>query len=98
MLLKEGVSKKRIKQFVPRYFPDYPNMFDSVDLILVMEQSHLGSIPSQHKNKAHLLLNFVYGRIEDVPDPYFDPPYERSFQMIKKALEDLIVEFKLVSN
>ncbi|PWI47829.1 hypothetical protein CEE45_09970 [Candidatus Heimdallarchaeota archaeon B3_Heim] len=87
MLLKEGINHKRIDQFTPRYFPDYPRMFDSVDLILVMERSHLRSIPSKYKEKTFLLLEFIYGRNEDVPDPYFDPPFERSFIMIKKALQ-----------
>ncbi|MHA1978146.1 MAG: arsenate reductase/protein-tyrosine-phosphatase family protein [Candidatus Hodarchaeales archaeon] len=90
MLLKEGISQKRIDQFSPRYFPDYPTMFDSVDLILVMEQSHLRSIPEKYLGKAFLLLKFVYGQNENVPDPYFDPPFERSFNMIKTALTDLI--------
>ncbi len=97
MLLKEGVSQERINQFTPRYYPDYPNMFDSVDLILVMERSHLQSIPSVHKNKAFLLLDFVYGQSEDVPDPFFDPPYERSYNMIKKALKDFIELIKSFS-
>jgi protein-tyrosine phosphatase len=90
MLFREGVSQERINQFTPRYFPDYPSMFDSVDLILVMERSHLRSIPLKFSEKAFLLLEFVYGKNEDVPDPYFDPPYEKAYNMIKKALIDLI--------
>ncbi|MHA1994894.1 MAG: arsenate reductase/protein-tyrosine-phosphatase family protein [Candidatus Hodarchaeales archaeon] len=90
MLLEEGVPQKRIDKFVPRYFPDYPKMFDSVDLILVMERSHLKSIPTEYKDKAFTLLDFVYGRDEDVPDPYFDPPFERSFIMIRKALITIV--------
>ncbi len=90
MLLREGVSQDRINHFTPRYFLDYPSMFESVDLILVMERSHLRSIPSKFKGKAFLLLDFVYGKNDDVPDPYFDPPYERAYNMIKKALQDLI--------
>jgi protein-tyrosine phosphatase len=91
MLIKGGVSKNRIDQFSPRFFGDYPNMFENNDLILVMEKSHLQYIPQKYKKKAYLFLDFVYGQsIGNVPDPYFNPPYERAYNMIKEALETLL--------
>ena len=93
MLMKEGVSEHRIKQFIPRYHNDYPNMFKESDLILVMEKSHLQYIPTKYKAKAYLFLDFVYGKtIGDVPDPYFDPPFDRAYNMIKDALKTLLEE------
>jgi len=91
MLMKEGVSRERISQFSPRYHHDYPDMFKKADLTLVMERSHLQYIPKNYKEKSFLFLDFVYGRtIGDVPDPYFDPPFERAYNMIKEALKSLL--------
>ncbi|MHA1541624.1 MAG: arsenate reductase/protein-tyrosine-phosphatase family protein [Candidatus Hodarchaeales archaeon] len=91
MLVKEGISKERINQFSPRYHHDYPEMFKEADLILVMEQSHLQHIPEKYKEKSFLFLDFVYGQKKgDVPDPYFDPPFERAYNMIKDALKSLV--------
>ena len=90
MLMKEGVSESRVNQFSPRFHRDYPKMFEKNDLILVMEKSHLNYIPSKYRWKAFLFLDFVHGvSIGNVPDPYFDPPYERAYNMIKEALEML---------
>lgn len=97
MLIKEGVSKERINQFSPRYHDDYPDMFKEADLTLVMERSHLKYIPKKYKEKAFLFLDFVYGStIGDVPDPYFDPPFERAYTMIKEALESLLEQILLI--
>ena len=90
MLMKEGITKDRINQFSPRYLLDYPESFEKSDLILVMERNHISRIPRKDRNKAFLLLEYVYGKEEDVPDPYFDPPFERSYIMIKNALETLL--------
>ncbi|MHA1932698.1 MAG: arsenate reductase/protein-tyrosine-phosphatase family protein [Promethearchaeota archaeon] len=91
MLMKEGISKERINQFSPRYHNDFPDMFKEADLTLVMEQSHLQYIPKEYKGKSFLFLDFVYGKkIGDVPDPYFDPPFERAYNMIKDALKSLV--------
>jgi protein-tyrosine phosphatase len=86
MLLKEGVPQNKISEFRPRYYPDHPDMFKEVDLVLVMEKNHIRKIPNQN---TFLLLEFTFGKAINVPDPYFDPPYERSFQMIKEALIQL---------
>ena len=98
MLLREGIRKERIEQFSPRFLPDYPESFANSDLILVMERSHIRSIPPEYREKTFLLLEFVYGRDEDVPDPYFDPPFERSYRMIEKALKSLLDIIKDESN
>ncbi|UCG01806.1 MAG: hypothetical protein JSW11_19645 [Candidatus Heimdallarchaeota archaeon] len=86
MLVKEGVPQKKIAEFTPRYFSDHPDMFQEADLVLVMEKTHIRKIPNKN---TFLLLEFTLGISNNVPDPYFDPPYERSFQMIKEALIQL---------
>ncbi len=87
MLLKKGVSEKIIAEFKPRYFLDHPNMFKSVDLILVMEKTHIRFLPKSVQNKAFLLLEFTQGVSENIPDPFFDPPFERAYNMIDKSLK-----------
>ncbi|MHA2053392.1 MAG: arsenate reductase/protein-tyrosine-phosphatase family protein [Candidatus Hodarchaeales archaeon] len=92
MLIHEGVPRTRIDKFSPRYIGDYPKMYDKNDLILVMEENHLSAIPNQARNKAFLLLEFIYGQTKDVPDPFFTPPFETAYNMIKEALKILIEE------
>ncbi len=86
MLLTEGIPEEKILKFTPRFFIDYPHIYEDVDLILVMEKNHIKYIPEQFREKAFLLLEFTQGDAIDVPDPYFDPPYERVFSMIKQSL------------
>ena len=92
MLLNEGVPRKRIDNFFPRFIGDYPDLFVTNDLILVMESNHLSVIPKYAKDKAFLLLEFTLGRKEDVPDPFFTPPFGKAYKMIKNSLEILIRE------
>ncbi len=94
MLLKKGISEEMIAKFVPRYFSDHPNMFNEVDLILVMEKSHITRLPKSFQNRAFLLLEFTQDVKENVPDPFFDPPFERAYRMIDKSLDLLILFFK----
>ena len=89
MLLREGVSSNKISQFFPRFSLDYPEMFQDVDLVLVMEKSHIQRIPEFIRNKSFLLLEFTLGINDNIPDPYFDPPFDRSFRMIKESLLNL---------
>jgi protein-tyrosine phosphatase len=87
-LLKEGISSERI-QFKPRHFMDYPDMFQRADLILVMAKGHLRSIPEGYRDKAFLLLEFTNGKSENIPDPYFNPPFSRAYIIIKNSLIQL---------
>lgn len=89
ILLKEGVPSEKIAEFKPRYFFDYPNMFQEIDLVLVMEKNHIRRIPRNIKDQTFLLLEFTRGITDNVPDPYFNPPFERSFKIIKEALIQL---------
>lgn len=93
MLLREGVSIEAITKFNPRYYLDYPEMFQDVDLVLVMERKHIRRVPDIVRDQTFLLLEFALGISEDVPDPYFDPPFDHSFQMIKDALIRLLEFF-----
>lgn len=94
MLLKEGISAERIAEFTPRYFSDYPDVFKSADLVLVMENNHIRRVPISVRKQTFLLLEFTLGVTDDVPDPYFDPPFERSFQMVKEAMIQLRTFFR----
>ncbi|MFX1282934.1 MAG: hypothetical protein ACFFB5_04730 [Promethearchaeota archaeon] len=98
MLLREGVSAERIAEFTPRYFLDYPNMFHDTDLVLVMERNHIRRIPKKFRGQTFLLLEFTLGISDNVPDPYFNPPFERPFQLIKNALIQLRDIFRAVNN
>ena len=77
-LLDEGVPEEVIQKFYPRHFIDHPEIYDDVDVILVMEKSHIKQLPERFQGKAFLLVEFTQGREQNIPDPYFDPPYERS--------------------
>jgi protein-tyrosine phosphatase len=94
MLFREGVNSDKINSFKPRYTSDFPNMFKEVDLVLVMEKNHITGLPERLREKSFIFLEFTLGLSEDVPDPYFDPPFERSFTMIKKGLFELRDMFK----
>ena len=89
MLLKEGVPSEKIIEFIPRYFTDYPDMFQGVDLVLVMEKNHIRRVPRNIRDQTFLLLEFTQGITDNVPDPYFNPPFERSFKIIKEAVIQL---------
>ncbi|MHA1969715.1 MAG: arsenate reductase/protein-tyrosine-phosphatase family protein, partial [Candidatus Hodarchaeales archaeon] len=71
MLLLKGVSEDKIINFQARYFPDHPDMFKNVDLILVMEKSHINRLPKSVQDRAFLLLEFTQGIMKNVPDPFF---------------------------
>ncbi|MFX0087096.1 MAG: hypothetical protein ACFFAU_15665, partial [Candidatus Hodarchaeota archaeon] len=94
ILLRKGVSEKEVFDFKPRYYPDYPDMFKMIDLILVMEKNHIKYLPRSVHDRAFLLLEFTLGISENVPDPFFDPPFERAYKMIDKSLEYLLEFFK----
>lgn len=93
MLLMKGVSEDKIEKFQPRYFPDHPDMFKDVGLILVMEKSHINRLPKSVQDRAFLLLEFTQGMRKNVPDPFFDPPFERAYRMIDKSLDLLLTFF-----
>jgi protein-tyrosine phosphatase len=93
MLLLKGVSEDKIINFQARFFPDHPDMFKNVDLILVMEKSHINRLPKSVQDRAFLLLEFTQGIMKNVPDPFFDPPFERAYRMIDKSLDLLITFF-----
>ncbi len=94
ILLRKGVSEKIIFNFKPRYYLDYPDMFKKVDLILIMEKNHIRYLPRSIHDHTFLLLEFTLGISENVPDPFFDPPFERAYKMIDKSLVYLYEFFK----
>jgi len=95
-LLRKGVSKDEILIFKPKHLRDFPEIIEVSDLILVMEKEHLKYIPSLKLDQSFLLLEFTDGLEEDVPDPYFDPPYERAYELINLSLQKLYEIFKRI--
>jgi len=93
-LVQEGVDRSRITDFRPQHINDYPELLTEANLILVMTQNQLNSIPVENRNKAHLLYEFVFGEPLEIPDPYFDPPMGRAVNLLKKALVGLLEQFR----
>jgi len=98
VLQKEGIdvtnhrSSPLLKQLIAR-----------ADLILVMERYHkyrILEIAPEAKSKIHLLREFEKDPQEiiepDVPDPIGKPleVYERSFELIKEGIENLVKRLK----
>lgn len=93
-LVNEGIQPERISKFKPRHIKDHPKMLKNADLILVMAKGHLKRVPSEYQEKTFLFLEFIKGVSESVPDPFFDPPFERAFDLIKDAL--ILLRDKLI--
>lgn len=93
-LLREGVSKEKILLFRPKYLGDYPEILEDSDLLLVMEKNHLKYIPLTKIDQSFLFLKFTHGLEKDIPDPFFNPPYERAYKMINLGLQNLYEFFK----
>lgn len=89
----KGIDEKKISAFKPRYYLEHPEMFSQADLILVMTHKHLPRIPLEYREKAFLLSNFALGRDENVPDPFFDPPFSKAYNLIDEALDGLLKLF-----
>lgn len=70
--------------------------FQIFDLILVMDKANLRDVQrlapnAAAKGKVHLLLEYAHGRVEEVPDPYYDDQaFEPVFQLIHQACEAII--------
>ena len=70
--------------------------FDEFDLILTMDQSNHQNILSlartqDHRQKVQLILNYLNpGSNQAVPDPYYDNGFERVFQLLDAACEQVI--------
>ena len=94
LLQKEGING-----LAHRSSPISKAIIEKADLILVMEQFHkdriLEIIP-EAKGKVHLLREFEKDPKEvveaQIPDPIGKPleVYERTFELIKEALQDLM--------
>ncbi|MFW9779773.1 MAG: hypothetical protein ACFFE8_13040 [Candidatus Heimdallarchaeota archaeon] len=92
-LLEKGVDEKKISSFRPRFYLDYPEIFSQADLILVMTHKHIPRIPEKYREKTFLLRDFALGKAENIPDPFFDPPFDRAYDMIDEALDGLVEFF-----
>ena len=95
ILLEQGVSKERIKQFHPRHINYYREAFDNADLILVMTHEHLHKLNAENlKDKTFMLTDFAFNEKRDIADPFFAGNIQNSFDQVKEALEEIIRIFE----
>ncbi|MFW9856009.1 MAG: hypothetical protein ACFFFG_13220 [Candidatus Thorarchaeota archaeon] len=92
-LREKGIDEETISSFRPRFHLDYPEMFSRADLILVMSHKHIPRIPEEYREKTFLLRDFTLGKAENIPDPFFEPPFDRAFHMIDESLDGLLELF-----
>ena len=81
-----GLQSKDLTSFRPMYINDFLEIFEEVDLILVMEENHLNYLEN-YIEKSFLLTEFV-GETGDVLDPYF----ERQMDIIYNQLNELVIK------
>lgn len=93
-ILQEGISPYQINIFQPRHIRDHPQLLTEADIILVMTREHLTRIPKEYQEKSHLLYQYVFGKVLEIPDPYFEPPMERAVSLLKKSLTGLLQRLK----
>ncbi|MFX0195036.1 MAG: low molecular weight phosphatase family protein [Candidatus Hodarchaeota archaeon] len=93
-IIQEGVDQSRITNFRPRHIMDYPELLTEANLILVMTQNQLNLLPSEYRNMAYLLYQYVFNESLDIPDPFFDPPMKHAVNLLKKALVGLLEKFR----
>ncbi len=71
---------------------------DLFDVILTMDSSNYQSVMGLAKNKSQrdkikLILNYVYpGQNMAVPDPYYDDSFQRVYDLLDAALDQLIAK------
>ncbi|MGA7984745.1 MAG: low molecular weight protein-tyrosine-phosphatase [Burkholderiales bacterium] len=74
--------------------------FEFFELILAMDRGHLEilrrAVPSQHRHKLRLFMEFAVGQSEEVPDPYYGGPggFERVLDMVEAAARGLLAELQ----
>lgn len=72
------------------------NDFETFDLILAMDRSHLFHMmdmaPAHTHKKIKLFMAHCCGTIEDVPDPYYGhmEDFEEVFNMIERGVSNLL--------
>ncbi len=74
---------------------------ENYDLLLAMDTSNYNNIlklatSEEQKQKVRMIMNFVQpGWNQSVPDPYYDNDgFEQVYQMLDKACEKIILEYK----
>ncbi|MFQ5821351.1 MAG: hypothetical protein ACE5I5_15305 [Candidatus Heimdallarchaeota archaeon] len=93
-LIQEGVDQSRITNFRPRHIKEYPELLIEANLILVMTRNQLNLLPSNYRNTAYLLYQFVFDEPLEIPDPFFDPPIKHAVNLLKKALVGLLEKLR----
>ncbi|SEM70599.1 protein-tyrosine phosphatase [Pseudomonas sp. ok272] len=74
--------------------------FASVDLILAMDQNNLRHLkamqPAKSRAELDLFLRRYEGRVDEVPDPYYDGDqgFEQVLDLIEHACDALVIELK----
>ncbi len=72
--------------------------FTRFDLILAMDRSNQRDIealrPAGNSVPVHLLLDYGEGPGTDVPDPYLEGGFDRSFDLIETACRGLLAQLR----
>lgn len=88
---KNGID---ISQQISRLFTS--NDFEAFDLILAMDSANYSNILKKSRNeedeaKVKLILNYTFpGENRAVPDPYYEGGFDKVFEMIEKAIIQMI--------
>lgn len=86
------ITDQRSRQFIP-------SDLNTFDLILAMDSSNYTNIlklanSEKQKTKVKLILNYLYpDENRAVPDPYYEGGFEKVYQMLDKACENVIKEY-----
>lgn len=83
----------RARQFAPADF-------DRFDLIVAMDRDNLSDIearrPRGAQTPARLMLSWLPGAGDDVPDPYFTRDFDGALTLIERAAEAMIAALRPV--
>ncbi|MHA1145499.1 MAG: arsenate reductase/protein-tyrosine-phosphatase family protein [Candidatus Helarchaeota archaeon] len=94
-LLKEGVSKERIKQFRSRHVDNHPDLFNRADIIFGMTNGHLSDLKSLgYGDKSFHINEFAFDKNFDIADPFFSGGYGESFTQVKAACDEILKIFE----
>ena len=95
--LKHGIdiSQQRARQIIGEDL-------DTFDLILAMDTSNYQNVikmarNSDQREKVKLILNYTYpGQNRAVPDPYFDGGFQKVYDLLNEAMDQLISSFGIM--
>lgn len=96
LLIKAGVSPKRLLEFYPRNVRQYPELLEQADIIVGMESTHVRLLPKQYRSKSFMLSELAADEKINIPDPWGDElsVYQDAFDSIKAYITKLVDRFE----